>query len=40
MQDTNSILSPIYYVDKNNLLGEGVYGKVYRCYNVNDKNKI
>jgi len=39
MQDINSLLSPIYSLDKNNLIGQGSYGNVYRCYNVKDKNK-
>ena len=39
MQDINSLLSPIYSLDKNNLIGQGSFGNVYRCYNVKDKNK-
>ncbi len=39
MQDINSLLSPIYSLDKNNLIGQGSFGNVYRCYNVKDKNQ-
>ena len=39
MQGINSLLSPNYYVDKNNLLGQGSYGDVYKCINVKDKNQ-
>ena len=37
MQDINTDISPIYKFDKNQLIGKGQFGSVYKCKNVKNE---
>ena len=37
MQDINTDISPIYKFDKNQLIGKGSFGSVYKCKNVKNE---
>ena len=39
MQVINTNLSPIYHFDENQLIGQGCYGIVYKCKNIENENQ-
>ena len=38
MQVINTNLSPIYQIDENQLIGQGCFGEVYKCKNIENEN--
>lgn len=38
MQVINTNLSPIYQYDENQLIGQGCFGEVYKCKNIENEN--
>ena len=38
MQVINTNLSPIYKIDENQLIGQGCFGEVYKCKNIENEN--